>query len=492
MPWDRSSVVARIRKFAVVPLVYLILPNLPVWLFERKMALSPHGYVNVECLLVGILAAFVPRLLTFVLLLLEVSAAFIYLICYTYQFSLTNLFASARYASLLPSDRISLVFAAFAFVISVCILIAFFLPRADGSARALVAAVLLGTACLSVSIDTLDGRNPVLTRDVSYAMPRLSISPLVELGRRGMFFRAVEVAASRSRGIAMPSASAVGTRFLGKASSTESPNVVLVVVESWGLSRDSDLADQLTAGYHDPAIDSEYRVSFGTAPFAGLTVPGEARELCQSEIGFGILDLTQGQDHNCLPALFHAHGYQDVSVHGYAGEMFQRVQWYKTIGFDQRWFGPDLARLGLSSCDGAFPGICDADVADWIGNSLLADTSAQPRFIYWVTLNSHLPVNPSVNLATDASVCNAHAELQNSTTLCSWFRLVLQVHRSVQRIALDQRTRRPTVFILVGDHAPPFAKAHLRTLFSDSQVPYVILTPRDRGSEDQSISHGGS
>jgi hypothetical protein len=36
---------------------------------------------------------------------------------------------------------------------------------------------------------------------------------------------------------------------------------------------------------------------------------------------------------------------------------------------------------------------------------------------------------------------------------------------------------RPTIFILVGDHAPPFADPRLRSEFSASQVPYVMLTP---------------
>jgi hypothetical protein len=50
------------------------------------------------------------------------------------------------------------------------------------------------------------------------------------------------------------------------------------------------------------------------------------------------------------------------------------------------------------------------------------------------------------------------------------------VHQSVQQAALGT-TARPTVFILVGDHAPPFAASQLRADFSSTQVPYVMLTP---------------
>lgn len=491
MPWDLFCFAGRIRDITVVPLLYVILPNLPVWIFERKMALSPHGYINVECLLVGILAIFLPRFVIFLLLVFEACAAFIYLVCYTYQFSLSNLFASAQYLFLLPAGHIPLILTALATVIALSIVVAFGPPRPHGRARIFVPAILLLTACLSITIDTLNGRNPVLRRDASQSMPRITISPLLELGRRRILSRSVEVFAANSKNVAMPSASAAAIRPLRTASPADSPNVVLVLVESWGFFRDSELANELTAGYQDPAIYSKYRVSFGTAPFDGLTIPGEARELCHSEMGLGVINITPAQERGCLPAIMHSHGYQDIAVHGFAGGMFDRDEWYKAIGFDQRWFGPDLERLGLSHCDGAFPGICDGDVADWIGRSLLADTADRPRFVYWVTLNSHLPVSQAADLPADSNVCPAYSELRDSSPLCSWFRLVLRVHRSVQRLALQERNR-PTVFILVGDHAPPFATPHLRDLFSDSQVPYVILTPRDRASIDDAMSHGGS
>jgi len=41
-------------------------------------------------------------------------------------------------------------------------------------------------------------------------------------------------------------------------------------------------------------------------------------------------------------------------------------------------------------------------------------------------------------------------------------------------------TARPTVFVLVGDHAPPFGDPELLAEFSSTQVPYVMLTPRQQ------------
>lgn len=451
------------------------------------MALSPHGYINVECLLVGILALFVPRIAIFFLLLLEICASFIYLVCYTYQFSLGNLWLSTHYLSLLPVGRVGLIAAALAVACLVGVVVAFGSPRPNGYQKVFALVVLGFLALLPIAIDTVDGRNPKSPRDGVKEVPRITISPIVELVIRESFFHKLEAKGRNSSSVVMASASAQGLGLLRNAASSESPNLVLIVVESWGLFRDPGLAEAVTAPYQDPEIRSEYQVSFGTAPFDGLTVQGEARELCHSHIGFGVMDISPTQARGCLPALFHSRGYQDIAVHGYVGGMFHRNVWYKTIGFDQTWFGPDLAKDGLPHCKGAFPGICDGAIADWIGSTLLPGTAEQPRFIYWVTLNSHLPVSVTEgDLPPDTGECSSHPELQGSRPLCSWFRLISQVHQSVERLALEPQ-KRPTVFILVGDHAPPFADPHLRQLFSREEVPYVILAPKSWKTNEEPV-----
>jgi len=37
---------------------------------------------------------------------------------------------------------------------------------------------------------------------------------------------------------------------------------------------------------------------------------------------------------------------------------------------------------------------------------------------------------------------------------------------------------RPTIFVIVGDHAPPFRKDSERAQFSQNEVPYVMLLPK--------------
>jgi phosphoglycerol transferase MdoB-like AlkP superfamily enzyme len=93
-----------------------------------------------------------------------------------------------------------------------------------------------------------------------------------------------------------------------------------------------------------------------------------------------------------------------------------------------------------------------------------------------MTLNSHLPV-PVPSYLRNAAPCTADIGLQPHTALCSWYQLVENVHRSVAQLATGTLGR-PTIFVVVGDHAPPFADPDLRNRFSQSDVPYVVLVPR--------------
>jgi phosphoglycerol transferase MdoB-like AlkP superfamily enzyme len=168
-------------------------------------------------------------------------------------------------------------------------------------------------------------------------------------------------------------------------------------------------------------------------------------------------------------------GYHTLAVHGFDGEMYDRKEWYPKMGFDDTWFRDQLEAAGLPDCAGPFPGSCDAAVAAWIAGRL-RQPSDTPLFIHWVTLSSHLPIWQSVERAS-APYCGVSAGTRNDIAICSWTHLIATANQSVQDIALGQLAR-PTVFVIVGDHAPPFDKDSERAQFSSSEVPYVILLPR--------------
>jgi hypothetical protein len=459
---------------AAILALYLIAPSLPLMLFADTSDGLRHGYINIESILIGVVGVFLPRGLVFTALLLESAVDVAYSICYTYRFSLGELLTSLRYLTSLPGSRLLHGLSMLALSVVVCAALALARPRPQQ--RLWAAATLLACVAVPTVIDMFNGQNFLWRKDATLTSYRLVRSPSLVLALWELSSIRIGMHASSADDLPVSSASAVGMSFLdGQSKQAESPNVVLIVVESWGLPTDVRLAQTLTDSYEGAEIASRYKVSGGKVPFTGLTVPGEARELCRSTTGFGILHALPELAAHCLPALFHKRGYQNIAIHGFVGPMFHRDAWYPQLGFDRTWFGPDLRRLGLPDCPGAFPGICDRSIADWIGGTLLSGQKDKPRFIYWVTLNSHLPEPAHPDLPDD-SVCATQPALENSAALCSWFRLVRAVHQSVARTALIP-TVRPTVFILVGDHAPPFSDPDLRAQFSSTEVPYEILTP---------------
>lgn len=460
----------------LVVLVYAILPGIPSFLLGGLGWLSPHGYINIECLVVGVVALFSPRIVTFLLLLVEGTASTLYLVCYTYQFSVQELLNSLRYIGRLPYPRLMLLTATFMLTVGIAFVVAYKCPRPDRRSRTKTIALFLFLISALPGYDTVKGHNPMLARDIASPGSRVSLSPLTTLAVRAISFKSVESMSRRqSHREWMNSASANAMAILTQTPASH-PDVVLILVESWGVLQDPALSRDLTSPYRDARILQRYKVLQGTVPFDGLTVPGEARELCHSHIGFSLLDLPESETQACLPAYFHNLGYKDIAVHGYVGGMFGRDEWYRKIGFDQNWFHGELLGQHLPDCKGAFPGTCDTATASWIGNHLLRRNGTQPEFVYWVTLNSHLPVPADPDVAPSTR-CDTKMELQGSRSLCSWFRIISALHGSVQQLALD--VNRPTMFILVGDHAPPFHEPMVRSRFSATDVPYVILAPID-------------
>ncbi|MGD0731241.1 MAG: sulfatase-like hydrolase/transferase [Terracidiphilus sp.] len=460
----------------LVVALYLLVSDLTLFLPACGLTAPPHGYFNLDCLLIGIAGLFLPRGAVFLLLCLDTLAAFADSICATYLFSMRELLSSLRYLPLLPRGRLTEGIAVLTAGFLICAALALVRPRSKK--RIQLACALLACFVLSTSIDVFDGQNLLWRQDVVRSSFRLAHSPAFTLLAREVHAYRTNAASRSGSNAPMPSASSRAISFLDdRRNGTEPPNVVLILVESWGMPLDAHLAGALTAAYDDPRLIRKYDIAYGTAPFTGLTVPGEARELCHSTAGFGIMHLSTEEAGQCLPAWFHARGYENLAIHGYLGQMFYRSNWYPKLGFDRMWFNPDLIQMGLPNCRGAFPGSCDASIAGWIESSLLAEDRDKPKFIYWVTLNSHLPVPANPDLPDDG-MCKGEPELQDSAALCSWFRLVRSVHQSVAQMALGA-SGRPTVFLLVGDHAPPFSSPRLRAKFSATEVPYVMLTPAE-------------
>jgi Sulfatase len=461
----------------LIALLYLVLPNLPSMVSASVFGSGvPHGIINLECILIGIAGLLLPRGTVFALLFFELMVDYAYGICYTYKFTVEEFLISLRYITLMPAGRVAMGLLAFTFGIAICAILAIVVRPREGK-RALAAGALLLCGMLPLGMDAVTGQNILVRKDVTLASYRLVRTPFVTLTTWQI--QALRQARKGNGAVdsRMTSASAQIVSLIDNRSSGQlAPNVVVILVESWGVATDPKLAWGLASVYSEPAITNKYDVSTGTAPFSGLTIPGEARELCQSTMGFHILNMSKDRTVRCLPQMLHSRGYQSTAVHGYLGQMFYRSRWYPEVGFDRSWFKKELKAAGLPECQGAFPGICDASAAKWIGDTLLSAAHERPQFIYWVTLNSHLPVPSHPDLPSD-NVCQALPVLVDSSALCSWYRLEKTVHRSIEEMAA-RKISRPTIFVIVGDHAPPFSDPKLKGNFSATDVPYIMLAPK--------------
>src|ERR1700677_2964309 len=98
---------------------YLVLPNLTLVFSMILLHISPHGYIDIEYLLLGARGMWLPRYACFALLMGESVADFAYTVCYTYHFSPSNLLCSLDSLLALPGARVSeggLLFASSLFV----------------------------------------------------------------------------------------------------------------------------------------------------------------------------------------------------------------------------------------------------------------------------------------------------------------------------------------------------------------------------------------
>jgi hypothetical protein len=467
------------RSYSVI-LVFVFVANIPFWIASHSLGLILKGPFNDEFVLIGILSLFVRRWITVGLLLVAMVLDVINGIASTYMLGGAELLQSSRSAfEFAPSHFWDVV------VVAICIVMVCLLVTAVsgigivGRERTCVGAALAVFLVLSVTIDASTGHILAVRPD-----RQLGTMSLTRLGshflviprmHRRTFPGAVFTGASG----AVASASATMARFETVSDVREAnatlPNVVLILVESWGKPVAVDMERSLVRPYTDKALAERYTVGEGTVPFYGPTVAGEARELCGSAMGFRLLTATQPELRECLPMRMKARGYHSTAVHGFSARMFDRGEWYGRIGFDEAWFRDRLQGQGLPLCPGPFPGICDAAAAEWIGEQLGRESDL-PQFIYWVTLNSHLPV-PVPNRVKAPPSCSEVSITAEEPAMCSWYQLVFNVHRSAVEMAL-RSTARPTVFLIVGDHAPPFSAPKLRAQFSDELVPYVLLTPK--------------
>jgi hypothetical protein len=483
-------------------ILFGVLANVPMWIAGSIHRLEVVGWFNLDFLVVGVIALFLPRAISAGLLLTAMVVDFLAEITVTYYMAPADILSNAPEVVSIPGLITPLCVGA-VLVLAVAST-AFFLPRRNRQRfptailLVLFALVCRGAKQLELDWDARSGfwvRFSAAPHTTHAAAPRYlptrSSTRQLMFGPSDTFKDDVEWTINDEQASTpMESAAAVAYRRLSANSQDQRslPDFVLILVESWGVSADQEIRQSLFQPY-ESELGGRYEILRGSVPFRGPTVSGENRELCGRSGGQSVMAGSVASFRNCLPEELRGLGFHTIAVHGYHGGFYHRKYWYPRVGFEEIWFALQLESTGLPDCVGIFNGVCDAAVANWIGKRL-RQPDPGPRFVYWVTLNSHLPVPEPADLPTLVP-CDTEASLARDPALCNWYRLILNVHQSIASLASHDGSR-PVVYVIVGDHAPPFSDPNLRAGFDQNSVPYVILLPYGEAAEPLFLSrHAG-
>jgi hypothetical protein len=251
-------------------------------------------------------------------------------------------------------------------------------------------------------------------------------------------------------------------------------NVMVVMVEAMGMPRDPHMRSRLDQIWIRPEFASRFEITQGKTAFFGSTTSGEMRELCGRWGDYGEIRAPQP---NCLPATLAAKGYRTTSYHAFTSSFFDRPRWYPLIGIERSYFRDDLLAMGASFCPNVFAGACDRDVPRIIGEQL--KDSTKPQFIYWLTLNSHLPVIEDSKLrTTDCKQLGGRADA-DFPVICRMYSVWDDTAAALAEM-VSQPGFPPTDILIVGDHMPPFTHQKSRLQFDSEHVPWILLKHRDQ------------
>lgn len=249
-------------------------------------------------------------------------------------------------------------------------------------------------------------------------------------------------------------------------------NIMLVMVEGMGELRNPAMRTRFDRIWMRPEVASRYEVLRGSTPFFGSTTNGEIRELCGH---WGDYPAITEPSASCLPSMLVRRGYETTSIHPFHASFFDRDQWYPRIGFQRSVFGEQLLDWGVRLCPNVFAGACDRELPKLIAHQLAS--APKPQFVYWLTLNSHLPIASNEVLRTKQCSRLGGEMDEEFPMICRLFAVWEDTAD-----ALYQEISRPsfpaTHILIVGDHMPPLTRQNSRVQFDPERVPWIFLRHR--------------
>ena len=250
-------------------------------------------------------------------------------------------------------------------------------------------------------------------------------------------------------------------------------NLFLVIVEGLGAQANPVSKALLSKHFQNQPLLDRFDVKFGTSNYFGSTTGAESRELC-GRWGDYRDYLTAPSYPNCLPNELAALGYETTSFHGFTPDMFSRDHWHPHIGFQTLKFENELLaaypKAFPERCGSLFKGLCDTDIAAAVKAELIK-ADGKKRFVYWLTLNTHVPF---VAKEKSAMKCGTpESEIENKT-VCQLTELWSDLFEQLSIIAADPNLP-PTDILIVGDHNTPLFARAARENFTQGKVAWYYL-----------------
>ncbi|HET9784188.1 MAG TPA: hypothetical protein VFP94_04415, partial [Terriglobales bacterium] len=331
-------------------LCFAILPNAAFWLLGPRLGIATPGWVSLDGLGLGLLALYVPPGWVLALFAGDFLLDIVYSIRATYSTSYTDILFSVRYMFTAVAGSQLLLIAGL-IVLTLAIIAAVWLrwrPRLRGRERLLLVAVVLLAAAPWAVIARRERSAATAQREqdarlgyvrdgaarASYgALGAESVrSPLLAFyhawRREGM---AAWLGRPQARPLQPTTSAASSTR---PALIPGRPNVVMVLVESWGDADEPTLRQSLLAPF--AALAHRYQVTSGLTAFHGSTGDGELRELCDRALPPGMpLARASGQLSACRPWQFAQRGYRTLALDSAADFWPGGANWYRLLGFQR-------------------------------------------------------------------------------------------------------------------------------------------------------------
>ena len=455
---------------------YIFVPNFVFSIFNIY-ATTSRPIINIDYCIVGIATPFIGRkggiVLYFLLCLLDLVASF----PPTYHLRpiiLRNIF---RDLSVFRCTTLALLIALV--FISLLVMWYFTLKRELFSQQQLgllSRSTLILTSLLIILADIVNGSNGfVRTREAVFINYNICGSALLKICND------IKISHNKSK---LPPIMLKKSEFamsrvhedLLKDSLAEQ-NIVLVIVESWGISKDSALNVAITRPLGNLNLLSRYKVYSSVVPFHGSTVSAELREL----YGLRASDPKEIKSAISIPSILASRGYKTIALHGFMPNFFGRNEWYPKAGFGNTLFIDDIKKLQTTNdlCGSTnFRGICDDAVPSMIKQLLLEKTggpSNKPKLIYWLTLNSHYPYGPPSH-STHFN-CKSFGGSVSNQAVCNLSSTLYGVFSSLAKL-IDDPDIPATRFVIVGDHSPPFLMRSNEGLYNSAYVPMIEFIPK--------------